>query len=268
MKGFFAPTQGDSDLLTMDLEKNLVLLGLNPKEARIYVACLQLGTATVAAIAQATELKRATCYLIFDGLENQGLVSKIKKAHTTCYTAEDPGRIVAALETKKSIAQKILPSLQAIYNVDPIKPLIKIAEGIESVRNIYINLFNYLAAHPKEELLIYGSLQDALVHFEGQALDYFYRSVGASQNLIREIGNDDHATRKYFRSATRLNPHHDMRLIRKEGRFTETDNMIYGNTLVIFSVKEEIFAITIESASIAETYRTVFNLAWRSAKPM
>ncbi len=57
-----------------------------------------------------------------------------------------------------------------------------------------------------------------------------------------------------------------MRLIRKDGRFTETDNMLYGNTLVIFSVKEEIFAITIESASIVETYRTIFNMAWRSAK--
>lgn len=38
------------------------------------------------------------------------------------------------------------------------------------------------------------------------------------------------------------------------------------NTLVIFSVKEQIFATTIESGNIAKTYRTLFKMAWNSGK--
>ncbi len=45
-----------------------------------------------------------------------------------------------------------------------------------------------------------------------------------------------------------------------------TDNMIYGNTLVVFSIKEQIFATIIESTNIVNTYKTLFNMAWRSGK--
>lgn len=92
--------------------------------------------------------------------------------------------------------------------------------------------------------------------------------MSQSHNVIREIGNDDTETRQYFRHSNKLNPKHEIRLIRDEGIFEQTDNMLYGNTLVIFSVKKEIFAIVIESKTIAKTYRTLFNMAWRSGKPI
>ena len=161
---------------------------------------------------------------------------------------------------------EILPSLKALYNVDPEKPNIKIADGVQELRNVYHSLFNYLASHPEEELLIYGSLKDASEHFREEVVDYFHKIMRKSNNSIREIGNDDHETRKYYRAAYKFNPNHDIRLIRSEGQFIETDNMLYGNTLIIFSVKEQIFATTIESRNIAETYKTLFNMAWRAGK--
>jgi hypothetical protein len=99
-------------------------------------------------------------------------------------------------------------------------------------------------------------------------LDFFYESVAKTKNPVREIGNDDFETRKYFRASNKINPRHEIRLIRNEGKFFQTDNMLYGNNLVIFSVKEQMFATTIESAGIAETYRTLFNMAWKSGKPI
>ena len=182
------------------------------------------------------------------------------------YKAENPERLVTDLKNKESLGKSLLPSLQAIYNVNPEKPNIKIADGIQGVRNVYNGIFNYLAAHPSAELLIFGSLKDAAENFEAEVLDTFYRVVGNSHNPIREIGNDDHETRKYYRASAKLNPRHQIRLIRNDGQFIQTDNMLYGNTLVIFSVKEQIFSTTIESATVAETYRTLFNMAWRSGK--
>lgn len=197
-----------------------------------------------------------------------GLITRQQKGSKKLFTGLEPSRLLNTLRTKQQLVENILPSLQAIYNVDPEKPNIKIADQVESVRHVYNNIFSYLAQKPQEELLIYGSLKDALENFEIEVVDYFYKIMGRSKNAIREIGNNDPETRRYFRLSRRMNPRHDIRLIRGEDNFQSTDNMLYGNTLVIFSVKQQIFAITIESATIAATYRAMFNLAWRSGKKL
>ncbi len=252
----------------MDLAKSLNKLGLTTKQAKVYLACLQLGVDSVLNIAKFASLKRPTTYLILDELETLGLVSKTKSGNKNLFKAEEPRRLATDLEMKKDIAEEIIPSLKAIYNIDPEKPNIKIAEGIEGVRSVYNGIFTYLTANPEEELLIFGSLKDAAESFQTEVVDYFSKAMTRSKNSIREIGNDDAETRKYYRSSSALNPNHDIRLIRNEGKFFQTDNMLYGNTLIIFSVKEQIFATVIESPNISQTYTTLFNMAWRSGKPI
>ena len=252
----------------MDLIKTLRETGLSSNQASVYVATLQLGVDTVLNISKSSGLKRPTVYLILDDLEKLGLISKTIKQNKLLYKAEDPERLLTDLRTKTELIKNALPSLKAIHNIDPEKPNIKIAEGIAGVRGVYNGIFTYLSHHPEEKLLIFGSLKDAAQHFEASVIDYFYQVMSKSQNVIREIGNDDYETRKYFRTSVKLNPRHEIRLIRNEGRFFETDNMLYGNTLIIFSVKEQIFATIIESANIAETYKTLFNMAWNSGRPL
>lgn len=252
----------------MELLKSLHKIGLSENQAKVYLACLQSGVASVLHIAQNAELKRPTVYLLLDDLEKIGMVSRVKKGKKIHYKAEPPTNIVSKAEQKLKMAQEILPSLKAIYNLDPEKPNIKIADGIQGVKSVYNGIFTYLLHHPNEELLIFGSLKDAIENFQTSVVDYFYETMGRSKNPIREIGNNDHETRMYYRKSVALNPKHEIRLIRDEGVFTQTDNMLYGNTLIIFSVKKEIFATILESASIAKTYRTLFNMAWRAGKPI
>ncbi|MDP2630864.1 MAG: helix-turn-helix domain-containing protein [Candidatus Uhrbacteria bacterium] len=250
----------------MDFVKNLHQLGLSENQAKVYVACLQLGSASVLHIAKSAGLKRPTVYLLLDELEAKGFVTRIIHGKRAVYRAESPERITNDLEDKLALCAEILPSLKAIHNFDPEKPTIKVAEGVQEVRETYNALFTYLKHHPGEELLIFGSLKDAVENFRTSVIDYFYQAMSKSQNPIREIGNDDSETRQYYRRSLRLNPHHQLRVIRSDGRFTQADNMLYGNTLIIFSFKKEIFAIKIESSAIAETYRTFFNMAWHAGK--
>jgi sugar-specific transcriptional regulator TrmB len=227
---------------------------------------LQLGVGSVLHIAKGAGLKRPTVYLILDELESRGLVARICHGNKTAYRAESPENISVDLEDKLALCAEILPSLKAIHNFDPEKPTIKIAEGVQEVRETYNALFSYLKHHPGEELLIFGSLKDAVQNFRTSVIDFFYEVMSRSRNPIREIGNDDSETRQYYRRSARLNPHHQLRIIRNDGIFSQADNMLYGNTLIIFSFKKEIFAVTIESAGIAETYRTFFNMAWHAGK--
>jgi len=250
----------------MDLIKDLQNLGLTAQQAKVYLSCLQLGRDTVLNIAKHADLKRPTVYLMLDDLAKKGLVTLTKKTNTTLYKAEEPSRLLSQVKMQEEIAKSIIPSLKAIYNIDPSKPNIKIAEGSQSVRNVYNGIFSYLSEHPQEELMIFGSLKDASKNFQSEVIDYFTMCMAKSKNAIREIGNDDQETRKYYRASKKLNPNHEIRLIRTEGQFTKIDDMLYGNTLIIFSVTDQIFATIIESPFIAETYKTLFNMAWKSGK--
>jgi sugar-specific transcriptional regulator TrmB len=252
----------------MNLLKTLNQTGLTENQAKVYLACLQVGTGSVLNIAKNAELKRPTVYLLLDELETMNLVSRVKRGKKTFYKAETPERIISGLKDRVNLMNEILPSLKAIHNIDPEKPNIKIVEGVNGVRHTYNDIFTFLSHHPNEELLIFGSLKDAAENFQTSVVDYFYETMSKSKNPIREIGNDDTETRRYYRKSAEINPRHDIRLIRDEGRFYMTDNMLYGNTLIIFSVKKQIFATIIESATVAETYRTLFNMAWKMGKPI
>lgn len=250
----------------MHLAKTLSNLGLTDKQSAVYLSCLQNGEASVLSIAKGACLKRPSVYGILDELEQLGLVHTVTRGKKTFYQAVHPEKIVSGIAEKLSAAQKILPSLEAMYNLNPEKPRIRIAETVAEVKEVYNGIFTYLREHPTEELLIFGSLKDAVENFQSSVVDYFYDVMKESHNPIREIGNDDTETRQYYHRSVKLNPRHEIRLIRDEGAFSHADNMLYGNTLVMFSVKKEIFALVIESPGIATTYRTLFSMAWRSGK--
>lgn len=171
----------------MDTIKSLNKLGLTQNQSKVYVACLQTGIGSVLNISKTAGLKRPTVYLLLDELETLGLVSKIKKGKKNLYKAESPEYILESTQEKVQTAKDILPSLKAIYNLDPEKPNIKIVEGVGGVREIYNKIFTYLKHHPQEELLIFGSLQDASENFKNSVINYFYETMQQSKNPIREI---------------------------------------------------------------------------------
>lgn len=253
----------------MEFVRTLTQIGLPENQARVYVSCLQIGEGSVLRIAKEAQLKRPTVYLLLDELEKSGLVIKVQKGNKSVYRPMDPEKIIIDLQQKVQIARDLLPSLKTIDNRDLGKPTIRITETISGVQEIYKNIFLHMKHHPEEKLRIYGSLKDAVENFKDTVIDFFYEIMRESQHQIREIGNDDAETRLYYRKSHRINPNHEIRFIRPgiNGRFFQTDNMLYGNSLVIFSVKKEIFAITIESAGVAETYRTLFDMAWQSGIP-
>ena len=68
----------------MDLIKNLKEIGLSENQAKVYLACLQLGQDSVLNIAKSAELKRPSVYLLLEELENKGLISQVKKVILKC----------------------------------------------------------------------------------------------------------------------------------------------------------------------------------------
>ena len=134
--------------------KELRNFGLSDKESKVYVATLELGKATAQDIAKKANVNRATTYVQLESLKEQGLVTQISQAKRTFFMAEPPENVKKLIEKEKveilfkeNEFSKILPNLQAIYNVKEGQPKVRFYEGDEGV---VLHRNDFLKSEPRE----------------------------------------------------------------------------------------------------------------------
>lgn len=98
-------------------------IGLSENEAEVYIALLELGSATAQEIAAKSGIKRTTIYVQIEALMKMGLVTSFEKemskgkAPKTYFRAEDPEHLKNIVENEKRQAVyrcKILGNLEDI----------------------------------------------------------------------------------------------------------------------------------------------------------
>ncbi len=77
-----------------DLVQVVKKLGLNTKAAKIYLAALELGEASVQELATRSKLKRTTLYYILEELIEAGVLICTRAGRKTYYTAEQPATLL------------------------------------------------------------------------------------------------------------------------------------------------------------------------------
>ena len=82
----------------MNTSESLSILGLNEKQAAIYIALLQIGRSSAYAIADKALIKRPTTYVILGELIEKGLVSRIPRIRKKLYVAISPEQAFALAE--------------------------------------------------------------------------------------------------------------------------------------------------------------------------
>ncbi len=139
-------------------------LGLSDNEIKVYLANLELGQATVQALARKSGVKRTTIYMVIESLQAKGLVSQSKKAKKTVWLAEDPESLVALSEERAQALKKALPELKSIFNIPGAKPKVRFYEGKEG----YLMVYESILKDCSKELLVIASYEDFLKHIDTQ----------------------------------------------------------------------------------------------------
>ena len=125
----------------MELEKVLENFGLNEKQAKVYLALLQLGQAGVTAVAEKAGTKRPTTYLILEELRQMGLASKLPRKDNVIYIPESPEKILEEQTHREALIKNKLAELMAMYNTKLEKPKVKFYQGEKAVRELYDIIF-------------------------------------------------------------------------------------------------------------------------------
>ena len=97
----------------MNLEDILTKVGLDEKEAKIYVALLDLGSEKVHEIAKKAGVKRPTAYVILEQLYAKNFVIKTYHQRRAFYSAEKPDIILRSLKEKEDLLGQALPLFHA-----------------------------------------------------------------------------------------------------------------------------------------------------------
>ena len=146
----------------------MLLYGIDPsfasdrvigKEAKVYLALLQLGRTTAYSVAVLSALKRPTTYLILDELVKSGFVVEIPSAVKKLYEAKPPEEIFALAKERVKLAESALPNLQSIVKKKRGKTQTLYFEGLLGLEQALI--YKMPDIHDKEAVGFYAAAEGA-----------------------------------------------------------------------------------------------------------
>lgn len=223
-----------------NIEAAISKLGLSRRAARAYMACLQLGTGTMTEIAKIADLKRPSAYLVVDSLLHHGLLGTVKKGAKTYYVAEPPQRLLQILRFREKELSRLMPEIEALHSEPKDKPRIKIYEGKNAVTQMYDELYASLGS--KDEALFFSAIGDVKEHLPEAITEYVDKLKSDKSFRIRELNRGDKRGIEYAKKMRRIkSKQHQIRILDPRLEFRNTDTFVYRDTVVIFSIRKEIF---------------------------
>jgi sugar-specific transcriptional regulator TrmB len=252
---------------TVNLE-NLRKLGLQPNEAAIYLALLELGSGTVTEISHKAALNRTTGYDVLERLCLHGIASRVTTGKKKVYTAESPARLRQFLENKKQVAERrledlktLLPDLQSLYKTE-LKPTIKFAEGKEQMEKIYND-----ALETKGPIYSILNLKNYAEFFdETGAKQSAERAKRGIKEKVLSIKNNTALAwhEKTYKGKKKLQAHTEYKWIeqKKEHSTAGEVNIFDDKVIIMLSRPDENAAFEIQSQTFADFLKIVFERAW------
>ena len=237
------------------LFSTLKQVGLNEKQAKIYLAALELGETTIKEIAKKAEIKRTTIYDLIDEMLESGLIRQTIKGVKKRFIAASPEELQLLVQKREALLSQIMPTLNSMSNVGNVKPKIRFYEGRAGLLEIYADTLKY-----SSEILAFASDDVAKILGMDWAERYikqrvhkkiYYKGIIAQSALIEK----EFATKnqEQLRSA---------KMIDSQKYPFSNEIMIYGHQKIAIISAKDAMGIIIESAEIYQTQKSIFELLW------
>ncbi|MEK7084838.1 MAG: helix-turn-helix domain-containing protein [Patescibacteria group bacterium] len=235
----------------MQLKARLRQCGLSEKEASLYLATLELGSASVQKIAQKADVVRSTAYEVLETLRGQGFVTTFLKKKARYYSAQDPAHVLRMLEGKIELFKEALPEMNALIGEARHRPTVRFYQG-----NDELNIVLKEVLDEADELLGFSSIDDLWREFDHMK---FVRERMKRKIPARIILRDSERARQRRAAGPT-----ELRQVRIMNGALQYHGAVYiwKNKVAMFSFLHDIVGVVIESREIAETERAMFEQLW------
>lgn len=243
------------------LEKYLQDIGLNDKEATVYLSLLSVEHASVLDLAKKTKIKRPTVYVVLESLLKKGLVSETTIGKKTHYQAEPPERLETfvekrkiALEESQRTLKDVIPQIKSIARESGERPVVKYFEGRDGIISANDELFSGMDEEGGVTYLVYPkeAVEELFTDKEREK----YRSIRIAKkiksNVLYTSGKSERPS-----DAT------GDRVKIDASKYPITcDISIYKDRVRISILGKRLSGIFIRSKDFAETLKSLFKLAF------
>ncbi|MEA1936521.1 MAG: helix-turn-helix domain-containing protein, partial [Patescibacteria group bacterium] len=250
--------QNNNKILMRQILKQL---NFSNKETDVYLAALKLGKGSITELAKKAKIKRPTAYVVLEKLKEMGLVSLSKQKNKQVFIAENPEKLLKAVEEEKEeIIKKeekikeALPKFKALRKKDTTVPLIRYYEGKEEIWNIFNDLIE--------------SKQDAWIIATGKIYDVLglkrfmknvvqrRRQLGTKAYIISDHHSENikaYKLKEYFREYRFMPGTIDM----------NSTVYIYDDKVALIFFKEPLSGIIIENKELFLVFKFMFDSLWK-----
>lgn len=236
-------------------QQTLVELGLNDKEATLYLRLLREGATTASRLAKLTGLNRTTAYLELDGLLHKGLVSYVIRDAKRYYQAANPEKLLQLLELKRKKVEAVLPALSGLHKTIE-RFRFEVYEGKEGVKTFYQDILK-TAVHV-DAFGVTGKAFDLL------KFDFPHLAREAHKNGLRV---------RYLANASAQESLKGLPEGFAQIKFLP-EKYVAGITTVIYSgkvaiqslVEDDVYVAVIDDNALYQSYVAYFDFMWQAAQ--
>lgn len=237
-------------------------LGLSDKEARVYLALLQLGPATPYKMSKRAHLKRPTAYVIAEELLEKGFVV-VAPGEKHTYIARPPDVLFEEAEVRIRNARKSLPELKSLQGGIAEKPTVLYFEGVEGIRQALFHRIKEF--HDTEVVGFYAdpsfasrSLLPVTLEFNEyrDAHNIKARGIITDSKELREMGFE-----KYFNLKDPKSASINAKIVGKD-MYSSNASFEFFPEFVKIIFYDTAIAVIIESPTVAKAMRQIFEMLW------
>ncbi len=240
--------------------KELQDLGLAEKEAKVYLAALEIGRATADQLAKHAKLVRPTTYLQIKSLMEKGLISTYEEGKKTYFAPESPELLKRLLQQQKNNLNSkeqelaaLLPELLRRFEGAGERPVVRFfpgKEGIAAVRD------EVLTTKSKETHIIFSP--ENLSRLFGQA----YLDEYSAKRKAAGIHSQGIYTYKQTFDPAIIDQLTERRVLPPQVLPLTIDVYIFDDKVGILSLEGSLFGLVIQSSQIASSMKMLFDFLW------
>ncbi|MFH2062718.1 MAG: helix-turn-helix domain-containing protein [bacterium] len=248
--------------------KELIEIGLSEKEARVYLAGLELGPATAQNIAVKALVNRPTTYIMIESLTRRGLMSQVLQGKKKMFTASSPEQFLYVLKNKRleldkrerffsDFVEREKVKAKKVSSVE--KPEIQIFEGIDGLLEYQTQI---LSLNKGTEVLEMTSPSRSLENLPASIVDYDIRKKIVRKLSIRSLS---------FVSADVLlkpNPECKERVINKEEFPFNSEIVLYDNRVAFVVYGKDLTILVVKNREIFDSIKMMFEVFWKKGTPI
>lgn len=244
------------------IEQILTQNGFTDKEAKVYLATLEIGEATIGSIATKTRLKRSTVYSLVEELLNKSVLSMQKRRGIKRISALPPQVLIERFRHALALAEGALPALLDMAYSSPLKPRVRFFEGMEGIKEVLLEVNNATKVEPGMIFTDYELMPKEIFDF----IRNLVPNRKSSQNFLRIIVPSN--TRNIAVQEEDQLHYAEHRIANFPLENNPIELTLFGSTKVGFLsyTNNEFFAVVVDSRAVYHTLKNLFLLVWANAK--